>query len=70
MKIAAFIIAVLILCGIASACPFCADTIANNDTQTASSLGGAMNISIYCMFIGFFVSLGIVVRAVMKGIRS
>ncbi|HWB53117.1 MAG TPA: hypothetical protein VG722_02960 [Tepidisphaeraceae bacterium] len=70
MKTVLPIILVLALCGIASACPFCADTIHNNDIQTVGSLGGAMNISIYCMFIGFFVALGIVVRAVLKGIRN
>ena len=61
---------VMIVCSAASACPFCAETIRHTDAQTASSVGGAMNISIYCMFVGFFVALGIVVRTLIKGLRG
>ncbi|HEY1684850.1 MAG TPA: hypothetical protein VGG19_08810 [Tepidisphaeraceae bacterium] len=54
----------------AHACPYCADTIHNNDVQSASSLGSAFNISIYCMFMGLAVAFGIVVRTIVKGIRE
>jgi hypothetical protein len=64
---------ILILCtfsAMAHACPFCADTIHNTDANSASTLGGAMNLSIYCMFMGLFVAFGIVVRTIMKGIQK
>jgi hypothetical protein len=70
MKLAVAMIVVCLFCAAAQACPYCADTIHNTDATSASSLGGAMNLSIYCMFMGLFVAFGIVLRAVMKGIRN
>lgn len=68
-----FLIPILLVCFLAvsaHACPYCADTIHNTDTQAASSLGGAMNLSIYCMFMGLLVAMGIVVRVIVKGIQQ
>jgi len=56
------------LCGGALACPSCSDTVANNDAQTAGSLGSGFNVSIYVMLGGFFLALGLVVRTIVKGI--
>jgi hypothetical protein len=63
------IFAIVSFSAIAHACPFCADTIHNSDATSASTLGSAMNLSIYCMFMGLFVAFGIVARAILKGIR-
>jgi hypothetical protein len=70
MRSIAIILVICTFSAIAHACPFCADTIHNTDASSASTLGSAMNLSIYCMFMGLFVAFGIVLRAVMKGIRN
>lgn len=67
MKYLPGLLILLGLCGIAGACPFCADTIRNTDAQTSGNLGSAMDLSIYFMFAGFFFALALVARAVVKG---
>ena len=60
----------LMLCGLAAACPNCSDTVANNDAQTAGSLGAGFNASIYVMLGGFLFAVGLVVRTIVTGMRS
>ena len=58
------------MCGGALACPSCSDTVAQNDAQTAGSLGAGFNASIYVMLGGFLFALGLVVRTIVKASRQ
>lgn len=61
---------VLSLIAVAVACPACKDTVANTDAQTAGSVGAGFNASIYVMLGGFFLALGMVIRTIVRGMRS
>lgn len=61
---------IVALSAAAIACPACKDTISNTDAQTAGSVGAGFNMSIYVMLGGFFFALGIVVRTIVRGMRS
>lgn len=61
---------VLALTTAALACPACKDTVANTDAQTAGAVGAGFNASIYVMLGGFFVAVGIVLRTIVRGMRS
>jgi len=59
----------------ALACPFCKDTIANTNGQSAASATGGglqsgFNDSIYLMFISLFAMTGMVVFTMVKGART
>lgn len=64
------LVVVLALTVAAVACPACKDTVANTDAQTAGSVGAGFNASIYVMLGGFFVALAIVIRTIVRGMRS
>ncbi|HMB96154.1 MAG TPA: hypothetical protein VKK61_08960 [Tepidisphaeraceae bacterium] len=55
---------------IAQACPMCKDSIPNSDAPQAAGLSPGFNLSIYCMFIGLFLTMGFVAGVITKGIRS
>ena len=66
-----FVLVVLLAsAGAAVACPNCKEAIPTTDVQQASSFGSGMNLSIYYMFAGFFLAIGICVRAMYKGAKS
>ena len=66
----ATIAATVLPAALALACPMCKDSIPNSDAQQAGSLPGGFNFSVYYMLIGLFVTLGISVGVITKGILS
>ncbi len=59
----------------ALACPFCKDTIASTNGQSAASATGGgiqagFNDSIYFMFISLFAMIGMVAFTLVKGART
>jgi hypothetical protein len=61
---------VLAICGVASACPMCKDSIPNADGTSTANLPGGFNLSVYTMLVGFFSVLGLVSTMLVKGVRS
>lgn len=61
---------VLLLCGIALACPDCKDSVANTDARNATNVAAGYNLSIYVMLGAFFAVLGLVLRVLVKAVRS
>jgi hypothetical protein len=60
----------LVICGIASACPMCKDSIPSSDAAQAGSLPGGFNTSVYLMLISFFCVLGLTASIIYKGVTS
>ena len=54
----------------AFACPFCKDSIPSSDAQSAASVPGGFNNSVYLMLLSFFAVLGFVTFTLVKGARS
>jgi len=63
-------ICVLLLCGVALACPECKDSVAATDARNATHVAAGYNTSIYVMLGGFFAVLGLVLRVLVKAIRG
>ena len=61
---------VLLFCGIALACPECKDSVANTDARNATNVAAGYNLSIYVMLGAFLTVLGMVLRVLVKAIRS
>jgi hypothetical protein len=63
---------ITVLCtgGLALACPNCKEAVPGTDAAMASSFGSGINASIYYMFAGFFIALGMIVRVLYKGAKS
>ena len=55
---------------LAHACPMCKESIPNSDAQQASSLPGGFNASVYYMLTGLFVTLGLCVGVITKGVYN
>lgn len=64
------LLAVLLLTGLASACPSCKETIANTETASTAGISSAFNSSIYVMLGAFIGVLGLVAGVIIKGIRG
>jgi heme/copper-type cytochrome/quinol oxidase subunit 2 len=60
----------LLLCGVALACPECKDSVANTDARNATHVAAGYKLSIYVMLGAFFAVLGMVVRVLVKAIRD
>lgn len=58
------------LCGIASACPMCKDSIPSSDAAQAGSLPGGFNTSVYIMLVALISVLGLISGIIYKGISS
>jgi len=64
------IVFVLLICGIVVACPDCQDSVANTDAKQATNVAAGYNASIYLMLGAFFAVLGLVLRVLVKAVRS
>lgn len=67
----------LVLAGVADACPGCKDSVTDTALSADGGPGGPMpglpsgfNYSIYVMLVGLFSVMGLVAGIVIKGIRS
>jgi hypothetical protein len=60
----------MLLPGLAHACPNCKSSIPNSDAEKSANLPGGFNHSIYFMLGGLFVVGGLVVRMIVKETRS
>jgi hypothetical protein len=58
------------LCGLASACPMCKDSIPSSDAAQAGSLPGGFNTSVYIMLTALISVIGLVSGIIYKGITS
>ena len=72
------VLLVLVLVGLAAACPMCKDSISSSQADGASAslfagngggVAGGFNYSIYIMILGFFSALGLVIFNIVRGIR-
>jgi hypothetical protein len=71
-------IVILGLTGMVLACPMCKDSLAETKPDAANAslfaggggVSGGFNISIYCMILGFFTALSVVVINVARGLRK
>jgi hypothetical protein len=61
---------VLVLTGVAAACPMCKDSIPNSDAQSAGGLPSGFNQSVYLMLVSFLSVLGLMVGIIWKGVKS
>jgi hypothetical protein len=61
------------------ACPMCKDSLVTTKADAVSSslfagggagVSGGFNYSIYCMILGFFLALGVVIVNVGRGLRK
>lgn len=64
-------LAILLLpAGLAIACPMCKDSIPNTDAQSAGTVPGGFNASVYYMLGGLFATIALVIGVITKGVRS
>ncbi|HEX4795662.1 MAG TPA: hypothetical protein VH370_17870 [Humisphaera sp.] len=64
------ILLVLLLCGVATACPMCKDSVANGDAAGTGALPNGFNTSIIVMLTGFLSVVGLVTGVIWKGIKG
>ena len=64
------VVLAITLCGLASACPMCKDSIPSSDAAQAGSLPGGFNTSVYIMLVSLFSVIGIVSGIIYKGVSS
>lgn len=71
------VVLAITLCGLASACPMCKDSIPGAEAATGDpsqmsggALPGGFNTSVYLMLVGFMGTLGMISFVVVKGIRG
>ena len=64
------IVFVLLICGLAVACPDCKDSVANTDAKQATNVAAGYNLSIYVMLGAFFAVVGLVLRVLIKAARG
>jgi hypothetical protein len=64
------IIAMLMVCSAAWACPMCKDSIPNSDAASATMVPGAVNNSIFLMFAAFAGCLGLISWTLVQGARG
>ena len=73
------IAAVTVMCNAALACPMCKDSLTTTKADSASAslfagggagIAGGFNYSIYCMILGFFLALAVVVINLARGLRK
>jgi hypothetical protein len=64
------LIAILLPAGLALACPTCKESIPNSDAESAGTVPGGFNLSVYYMLAGVFITAGLVIGVAVKGIRS
>jgi hypothetical protein len=64
------VLVTLCICGIASACPMCKDSIPSSDAAQAGSLPGGFNTSVYIMLTSLIGVIGLVSGVIYKGITS
>jgi hypothetical protein len=64
------LIVLLVMTSLAAACPMCKDSIPNTDAQAAVSMPSAYNYSVYYMLGGLFLTLGLVLGVIVKGVRG
>lgn len=61
---------VLALAGLAEACPGCKNSIPNNDAEVVQGVPSGFNHSIYYMLAGLFTVGGLVIRMIVREVRS
>jgi hypothetical protein len=61
---------ILLLCGVATACPMCKDSALNGDAAGSGALPNGFNTSIIVMLTGFLSVVGLVTGIIWKGIRG
>ena len=64
------VVLAITLCGVASACPMCKDSIPSSDAAQAGSLPGGFNTSVYIMLTSLIGVIGLVSGVIYKGIAS
>ena len=64
------IVLLLAACGLASACPFCKDSIPSSDAQAMGGVPSGFNNTIYLMLGGMFSVLGFVVFTLARAART
>ena len=55
---------------LAHACPMCKDSIPNSEVQQTANIPGGFNASVYYMLTGLFVTLGMCVGVITKGVYN
>ena len=64
------VLVTLCVCGIASACPMCKDSIPSSDAAQAGSLPGGFNTSVYIMLVSLISVIGLMAGIIYKGVSS
>jgi hypothetical protein len=77
-QVAVALLVVLVLSGVASACPMCKDSISDTAAAPVGGMGGGpqaglpggFNVSVYVMLFSAFGVMGFVAHVIIKGVRE
>jgi hypothetical protein len=77
-QVAVALVVVLVLAGVASACPMCKDSISDTAAVPVNGMGGGpqsglpsgFNVSVYLMLFSAFGVMGLVAHVIVKGVRD